>query len=167
VFAAAVALITCAHTHTHALLCWFIYALQGTPVLEFEPPLKLDEDYTVVSAEPEQLSLKLIEGKKWRATGGLLTLKTIKIDADVIKLGGDAGIQVQCIFCLCYSQLLMHFCVFVEWEQFVFYVNCCLANRPRPRFRAHYILLVRSSTEPAHAWPTSISLAGFCAPALP
>jgi hypothetical protein len=72
-----------------------VYALQGTPVLEFEPPLKLDEDYTVVSAEPEQLSLKLIEGKKWRATGGLLTLKTIKIDADVIKLGGDAGIQVQ------------------------------------------------------------------------
>jgi hypothetical protein len=67
-------------------------------VLEFEPPLKLDEDYTVVSAEPEQLSLKLIEGKKWRATGGLLTLKTITIDADVIKLGGDAGIQVQCSF---------------------------------------------------------------------
>jgi hypothetical protein len=65
-------------------------------VLEFEPPLKLDEDYTLVSTEPEQLSLKLVSGKKWRATGGLLTLKTLTIDKDVIKLGGDAGIQVHC-----------------------------------------------------------------------
>src|SRR5690349_21215455 len=68
--------------------------VQGNTVLVFNPPLKLGEDYTVSSVAPEKVSLQLKPGKKWRATGGPLTLLSIGVGDGPVPLGGGAGIKV-------------------------------------------------------------------------
>lgn len=60
----------------------------------FDPPMEVNKDYKIEIVDPNQMRLKLIAGKKWRAEPGLILAKTVKVGDKVFKLGGDDGIRV-------------------------------------------------------------------------
>lgn len=70
-------------------------------VFSFEPNLVKDEDYTVDSATPNKMTLKLKPGKKWRPDGegnergtGYLTVMSLDVGGQSYPLAGGNGIRV-------------------------------------------------------------------------
>jgi len=62
--------------------------------LTLDPALEKGVDYTIDSVTPNKMTLKLAQGKKWRADAGYLTVMAIAVkDADYPLAGGN-GIRV-------------------------------------------------------------------------
>ncbi|KAG5188471.1 hypothetical protein JKP88DRAFT_347792 [Tribonema minus] len=71
---------------------------KGEPTLVFSPPLTKDKDYTFGAVSETAVSLRLVVGRKWRTTGGILLLVSAAVEGeDAARLGGGDGVKVATI----------------------------------------------------------------------
>lgn len=71
---------------------------KGEPVLNFEPAIWSEKNYTVTVVSETELKLELVEGSMWSKTAGALMVKGINVgDGDVRRENRDAKTFV----CLC------------------------------------------------------------------
>jgi len=70
---------------------------KGIPKIVFKPPLQVDIDYKLSVLSEEQISLSLMEGKKWSPSSGPLLITSIDVSGEMIDLGGGHGIKVATI----------------------------------------------------------------------
>jgi hypothetical protein len=62
--------------------------------ISFDPPLEVDNDYSLQVISEHRIVLTLLAGKKWRPEEGLLMAKSVIVGGKTYPLAGGAGIRV-------------------------------------------------------------------------
>eukprot|EP00752_Nemacystus_decipiens_P008845 g7893.t1 len=70
---------------------------KGEPVLNFEPAIWADKNYTVTVVSDTELKLDLVDGSMWSKYAGALMVKGINVGDGDVELAGGKGVKVATI----------------------------------------------------------------------